>query len=143
MKKIYVSVLISILSVFVTASLFAAPLTSADVVVIGGTDAGVNAAGFDSDYNATEVKAPLLDLNKYAEENLPKLGMEKAKALYMFVKPGEYANYPKGKNDAAHVRDLGAFFYAKGAVEMACMHDATLKDLFKTPSGVSFVPSVE
>lgn len=92
---------------------------------------------------AAEVKAPLLDLNRYAEENLPKLGMEKAKALYMFIKPGEYANYPKGKNDAAHVRDLGAFFYAKGAVEMAFTNDASLKDFFKTPSSVTFVPSVE
>ena len=69
--------------------------------------------------------------------------MEKARLLYMFVKPGEYANYPKGKNDAAHVRDLGAFFYANGAVEMAFTYDASLKDLFKIPSGVSFVPSVE
>ena len=92
---------------------------------------------------AAEVKALLLDLNRYAEENLPKLGMEKAKALYMFVKPGEYANYPKGKNDAAHVRYLGAFFYAKGAVEMAFTNDASLKDFFKTPSSVTFVPSVE
>ena len=70
-------------------------------------------------------------------------GLSTAGALYMFVKPGEYANYPKGKNDAAHVRDLGAFFYAKGAIEMARMHDATLKDFFKSPSSVTFVPSVE
>lgn len=34
-------------------------------------------------------------------------------------------------------------FYAKGAVEMAFTNDASLKDLFKTPSGVTFVPSVE
>ena len=48
-----------------------------------------------------------------------------------------------GKNDAAHVRDLGAFFYARGAVEMACMYDASHKDFFMTPSSVTFVPSVE
>ena len=47
------------------------------------------------------------------------------------------------KNDAAHVRVFGAFFYAKGAVEMAFTYDASLKDFFKTPSGVTFVPSVE
>ena len=44
MKKIYVSVLTCFLSALVTASLFAAPLISAEVVVIGGTDAGVEAA---------------------------------------------------------------------------------------------------
>lgn len=59
---------------------------------------------------AAELKVPLLDLNRYAEENLPKMGLEKAKALYMIVRPGEYANYPDGKNDSAHIRDEGAFF---------------------------------
>ena len=313
MKKTYLSVLISLLSVFVTASLFAAPLTSADAVVMGDTDAGVNAAGFDSDYNAAvkrakhfvqrnvaqaselymagdsimtdyrpqewpqygwgqalrsfmkdpaalhnfarsgwsarrfresgrwekciasklksgdwvivsfghndmnkrrnkppkndystideykaflkgfaadvkakganiafatsiahskgftekdcvmtvdggatglgayvaamrevaaELKTPLLDLNRYAEENLPKLGLAKAKALYMFIKPGEYANYPKGKNDAAHVCDRGAFFYAKGAVEMAREQGLSLVELLKEPGSVAFVPVV-
>ena len=44
MKKIYVSVLTCFLSALVASSLFAAPLTSAEVVVIGGTDAGVEAA---------------------------------------------------------------------------------------------------
>ena len=92
---------------------------------------------------AAELKTPLLDLNRYAEVNLPKLGMEKAKALYMFVKPDEYANYPKGKNDAAHVRDLGAFFYAKGAVETARDQGLSLAELFKAPETVAFVPAVE
>ena len=91
---------------------------------------------------AAKTDVPLLDLNRYAEENLPKLGMENARALYMFVKPGEYANYPKGKNDAAHIRDRGAFFYAKVAVEMARKQGLALADLFKSPESVSFVPSV-
>ena len=90
---------------------------------------------------AAELKVPLLDFNRYAEENLPKLGMEKAKALYMFVKPGEYANYPKGKQDAAHVRDSGAYFYAKAAVEMARRQGLSLADLWKSPDAVQFVPS--
>ena len=80
---------------------------------------------------AAELKVPLLDLNRYAEENLPKLGMEKAKALYMFIKPGEYANYPKGKQDAAHVRDSGASFYAKAAVEMARKQGLSLAEFWK------------
>ena len=91
---------------------------------------------------AAELGVPLLDLNRYAEEKLPKMGLEKAKALYMYVKPGEYANYPKGKRDAAHVRDAGAYFYARGAVEMAREQGLPLADLWKDPSSVQFVPSV-
>ena len=85
---------------------------------------------------AAELNAPLLDLNRYAEENLPGLGLEKAKGLYMFVSPGEYANYPKGKHDAAHIRDRGAFFYAKAAVEMARSQNLSLAALFKDPATV-------
>ena len=91
---------------------------------------------------AAELDAPLLDLNRYAEENLPKMGLEKAKALYMTIKPGEYANYPDGKNDPAHIRDAGAFFYAKGAVEMARAQGLSLADLLKDPAVVPFVPVV-
>ena len=91
---------------------------------------------------AAELGVPLLDLNRYAEEKLPKMGLEKAKALYMYVKPGEYANYPKGKQDAAHVRDAGAYFYARAAVEMAREQKLPLADLWKDPASVQFVPSV-
>ena len=91
---------------------------------------------------AAEIGVPLLDLNRYAEENLPKLGMEKSLALYMFVKPGECANYPDGKQDAAHVRDTGAFFYAKAAAEMARSQNLSIAGLWKDPASVRFVPSV-
>lgn len=85
---------------------------------------------------AAETGAPLLDLNRYAGENLPKLGLDGAKRLYMVVKPGEYTNYPDGKTDPAHIRDTGAFFYAKGAVEMAREQNLPLADLLKNPSTV-------
>ena len=91
---------------------------------------------------AAELKVPLLDLNRYAEENLPKMGLEAAKSLYMVVAPGEFPNYPDGKNDPAHIRDKGAFFYAKGAVEMARSQGVSLAGLFKSPESVPFVPSV-
>ena len=74
---------------------------------------------------------PLLDLNRYAEENLPKIGIDAAKSLYMVVKPGECPNYPNGKNDAAHIRYGGAFFYAKAAVEMAREQGLSLARLWK------------
>jgi len=91
---------------------------------------------------AAELGVPVLDLNKYAVENLPKMGMEAAKSLYMVVKPGEYPNYPDGKNDPAHVRDRGAFFYAKAAVEMARSQGLAIAGLWKDPADVKFVPSV-
>jgi lysophospholipase L1-like esterase len=91
---------------------------------------------------AAELKVPVLDLNRHAVENLPKLGAEKAKALYMVVKPGEFENYPKGKKDPAHVRDAGAFFYAKAAVEMARAQGLSLADMMKDPADVNFTPSV-
>ena len=91
---------------------------------------------------AAERGVSLIDLNRYAEDNMPKLGLDGAKALYMTIKPGEYANYPDGKNDPAHIRDAGAYFYAKGAVEMARAQNLTLADLFKNSSSVPFVPSV-
>ena len=90
---------------------------------------------------AAELGVPLLDLNRYAEKEFPKMGLEKAKALYMFVKPGDSPNYPNGKNDAAHVRDTGAFFYAKGAVEMARTQKLSIASLWKDPADVGFVPA--
>ena len=89
---------------------------------------------------ATELGVPLLDLNRYAEKEFPKMGLERAKALYMFVKPGESPNYPNGKRDAAHVRDAGAFFYAKGAVVMAREQKLSIADLWKDPATVSHLP---
>ena len=91
---------------------------------------------------ASELGAPVLDLNRYACENLPKMGMEKAKSLYMTIRPGEFPNYPDGKTDPAHIRDAGAYFYAKGAVEMARAQGLSLANLLKAPEGVPFVPVV-
>ena len=67
MKKTYLSVLTCFLSALVASSLFVAPLTSADAVVMGDTDAGVNAAGLDSDYNAPVKRAKHLVQRNVAE----------------------------------------------------------------------------
>lgn len=85
---------------------------------------------------AAETGAPLLDLNRYAVENLPKVGLKEAKSLYMFVDKGDFENYPAGKNDPAHIREKGAFFYAKGAVEMARAQNLQLAGLMKDTSAV-------
>ena len=49
----------------------------------------------------------------------------------MVIKPGEYPNYPEGKNDPAHIREKGAVFYAKAAVEMAREQGLPLAKLWK------------
>ncbi len=118
--------------------------TSNGVMRVGGDDLSMRISEYVEAMRglAAEIGVPLLDLNRYAEENLPKLGADKAKSLYMVVAPGEFQNFPKGKRDPTHVRDEGAFFYARGAVEMAQSLNLSLAELLKDPSGVPFVPSV-
>lgn len=78
-----------------------------------------------------ELGVPLLDINAYAEREFSKMGMKKTLSLYMQIKPGEFANYPKGKNDRAHIRDTGALWFAKAAVTLAREQGLALAELFK------------
>ena len=89
-----------------------------------------------------ELGAPLLDINRYAEEEFPKLGMAKALSLYMRVKPGECPNYPKGKDDHAHIRDVGAHWFAKAAVKLAKEQGLPLAELFRDAEAVASVRPV-
>ena len=59
------------------------------------------------------------------------MGMKKTLALYMQIKPGEFANYPNGKNDHAHIRDTGALWFAKAAVILAREQGLALAEFFK------------
>ena len=81
-----------------------------------------------------ELGVPLLDINAYAEREFPKMGMEKSLALYMRIKPGEYANYPNGKDDHAHIRDAGAHWFAQAAVALAREQGLALAEFFKDPA---------
>ena len=87
-----------------------------------------------------ELGIPVLDLNRYACENLPKIGFAKAKKLYMRIEPGEYDSYPNGKSDGCHIRDTGAYYYASAAVEMAREKNLGICELFKAPEEVVFTP---
>jgi lysophospholipase L1-like esterase len=89
---------------------------------------------------SAEMGVPLLDLNKFAMEKLPKLGLEKSYALYMRIKPGEYKRLPKGMKDGCHTRDTGAYFYARAAVQMAREQKLGLCELFKPQGEVVFTP---
>lgn len=88
-----------------------------------------------------EMNVPVLDLNKYAEEHLPKLGLQESFKLYMRIAPNEYQNYPQGKSDGCHTRDTGAFFFAKAAVMLAAEQRLVgLCKLWKNPTKVVHTP---
>ena len=87
-----------------------------------------------------ELGVPVLDLNKFAVDNLPKLPREEAFRLYMRIAPGEYDNCPGGKSDACHTRDTGAYFYARAAVKAAREQNLGICEYFKPQSEVVFVP---
>ena len=87
-----------------------------------------------------ELGVPVLDLNKYACDKLPELGLEASYRLYMRIKAGEYKNCPGGKNDGCHTRDTGAFFFAKAAVELANAQELPIRALWKNPADVEHTP---
>ncbi|MFT3867120.1 MAG: rhamnogalacturonan acetylesterase [Nibricoccus sp.] len=57
---------------------------------------------------ASEEKVPLIDLHKLTRPVLEKLGPENSKSLFVWVKPGEYAILPKGREDDTHFNEKGA-----------------------------------
>ncbi|WP_440905033.1 rhamnogalacturonan acetylesterase [Catenovulum sp. SX2] len=57
---------------------------------------------------ADKLTVPLIDLTVKTTELLNKLGPTKAKELFLFYQPGEYASYPKGVSDGTHLSEWGA-----------------------------------
>lgn len=55
---------------------------------------------------------PLIDLTSASRKLVEELGEEASRALYMVFGPGEYPNYPEGKEDNTHLRCDGAVRYA-------------------------------
>ncbi|GAA0356820.1 rhamnogalacturonan acetylesterase [Bacillus horti] len=66
---------------------------------------------------AQETKTPLIDLGAKSERLLQDLGTEKAKELYLWLKPDAHANYPSGIQDDTHFSEYGALEMAKLVVE--------------------------
>jgi lysophospholipase L1-like esterase len=65
---------------------------------------------------ATEYKVPLIDMHKLSEVVIVKYGEEGSKKLFLQLKQGENANYPKGVEDNTHFSPLGAEEMAAAAV---------------------------
>ena len=110
------------------------------VMSVRGSAAGIGPYVAKTRELAAEMDVPLLDLNRFAVEQLPKLGLEKANALYMRIKPGEYKRLPEGLKDGCHTRDTGAYFYSSAAVQMAREQKLKICELFKPQDEVAFEP---
>ncbi len=57
---------------------------------------------------AKELNVNLIDLQMLTEEMVIRYGVEGSKSLYLHVNPGEYANFPEGKEDNTHLSEKGA-----------------------------------
>lgn len=66
---------------------------------------------------AKEKQAPLIDMHRKSESVLVKYGPEDSRKLFLQLKPGENANYPKGIEDNTHFNPAGAEEMAKLAVD--------------------------
>lgn len=64
---------------------------------------------------AEELQVPLIDLNKKTAQHIGLLGEEAAKALYMWLEPGDHPKYPDGLQDNTHLREPGALEVAQMA----------------------------
>ncbi|MBZ5537280.1 MAG: rhamnogalacturonan acetylesterase [Acidobacteriia bacterium] len=66
---------------------------------------------------AAEYRVPLIDLHRKSEQVIKQYGMEESKQLFLWLKPNENANYPKGVQDNTHFSPRGAGIIAGLAVE--------------------------
>ncbi len=57
---------------------------------------------------ADSLKVPLVDMHHKSEQLIKSMGAEGSKKLFLFIKPGEYASLPEGKEDNTHFSEYGA-----------------------------------
>ena len=66
---------------------------------------------------AKEKNVPLLDLQRKTAVLVSDEGLEKSKSIFLYTKPGEYANRPDGVKDDTHLSPEGARIVAELAAE--------------------------
>lgn len=66
---------------------------------------------------AQTLEVPFMDLQMRTEQLVERMGPEESKSLFVWVKPGEYAMYPEGREDNTHLNEAGARLVAQMAVE--------------------------
>ncbi|WP_439488687.1 rhamnogalacturonan acetylesterase [Algoriphagus sp.] len=66
---------------------------------------------------AEELNVPLFDLHAKTVEVIEQFGVEKSKELFLHYRPGDYSQFPEGKEDDTHLSPTGAFKVSDLAVE--------------------------
>ena len=102
----------------------------------GKTHMRASAAGLGPYVAATlkageELKVPVIDLNDFGRVHFEEIGMDKAMKYYMRIEPNEYLAFPNGCGDGCHLRDTGAFCFAKKMVEEAFARNLPIAKYFK------------
>lgn len=59
-----------------------------------------------------ELNVPVIDLCSLSKDLYIKLGVEKSKELFLYLKKGESPNYPNGSEDNTHFNQYGGFVLA-------------------------------
>jgi len=62
---------------------------------------------------ATKLNVPLIDMQKMSSRVISDAGVEGSKAIFLFIKPGEYKSLPNGREDNTHFSEYGARLMAK------------------------------
>ncbi|MBO5668012.1 MAG: hypothetical protein J6S43_02700 [Lentisphaeria bacterium] len=119
----------------------ATPIICTPIVFMSYRDGKISQSEYFAKYSAAarkvaaEEKADLIDLNGWSQQELTKLGVEKAKTYYMWLKPGLHKNFPKGREDSCHLQEAGAHFYVQGMLKLAQAQNlAVAKHFNNTPS---------
>ncbi|MDP4290181.1 MAG: rhamnogalacturonan acetylesterase [Bacteroidota bacterium] len=66
---------------------------------------------------AKEQHVLFIDMHQKTEKLLREYGAEGSKALFLYIKPGEYQSLPKGRIDDTHSSELGAIKNCQLAIE--------------------------
>ncbi|ARK29532.1 rhamnogalacturonan acetylesterase [Halalkalibacter krulwichiae] len=66
---------------------------------------------------AKEYHVPLIDITKKSKTLFEKLGPEKTKEIFLWIKQGEHVNYQEGVKDNTHLSEYGAKHIARLVLE--------------------------
>ena len=81
---------------------------------------------------AQEHDVAFIDLQLESEILVTSLGPEKSKALYLWIEPGKYKNFPNGNQDNTHFNEHGATAMAELAIEEIRRQKLPLAKLIRT-----------
>jgi lysophospholipase L1-like esterase len=80
-----------------------------------------------------ELQVPVIDLHMSSKKLFEQLGDEPTKKLFLWLAPGENANYPEGSKDNTHFNEYGASEMAKLVVQGIREAKLPLLDYMNSP----------